>query len=125
MKAEDFQRKFKIRCSFESMTLSEAVRIVIEQNKSLGCIPTRFMTMTQMGNAVDLREVIIHLVMKRELLETLENAIERYGNLVAIEDLIAYKNDGFNLPEEVVGEARARSQWFDQLRQGHKIKITH
>lgn len=116
MKLGDFEKNLKSRCSIEELTLGEAVRLVIEQNKSMGCIPTRFITMTQGGNAENLREVITRLVLKKELLETLEDAIKRYGNLLAIEDLIAHKDHGFDFSDEVIREAKARSEWFDQLR---------
>lgn len=72
--------------------------------------------MTQQGNAEDLEEIITKLVLKKELLEYLEESIEKYGNLLSIEDLIANKDDGFNLSKEVIREANARAEWFDRLR---------
>jgi hypothetical protein len=110
---------------FKNMTLHEAVKLVIKQNKSRGCVPTRFITMTQDGNAENLEEIISKLVLKKELLEYLEKGIQKYGNLLSIEDLIANKDDGFNLSKDVIREANARAEWFDRLRGTNQFGLSY
>ena len=100
----------------ENISLSQAVKLVIEQNKSIKYNPKEFRKMTQEGNAENLGKIITNLVLKKELLEELEKAIEKYGNLLTIEDLIATKKDGFGLSDEVIREAEGRSDWFTRLR---------
>ena len=100
----------------ENTSLGQAVQLVIEQNRSIRYNPQRFRNMTKEGYAENLEKIITNLVLKKELLEELEVAIEGYGNLLTIEDLIAKKKDGFGLSDEVMREAMARSEWFSRLR---------
>ena len=116
---EDFERKFNVEYPYQNITLSEAVELVIRQNRSIDYRPIRFENMTERGKAIDLADIIGHLVLKAELLETLKIAIKRYGDVLTIEDLIANKNNDFGLPGQVLTLAKARSQWFCQLRRPH------
>ncbi len=96
------------------MTLKEAVKKVIRQNISAGYNPVIFFHATKNGESKNLREIINRMIMNDELLEELEKAIEKHKEVITIEDFVA--KEGFGLPIEVVEEAKARSQWFDQLR---------
>ncbi len=98
------------------MTLKEAVKKVIRQNISAGYNPVIFFHATKNGEANNLEEIISRMVLNDELLEELEKAIKKYKEPTTIEDLIAKEKDGFGLPDEVIEKAKARSQWFDQLR---------
>lgn len=102
------------------MNLKEAVKKVITQNISIGYTPNRFISITKNGDAENLGEIISNLVLKKELLEELERAIEKYGNVLTIEDMIVREQDYFGLSEHVVTQAKARSEWFDKLRDIYK-----
>jgi hypothetical protein len=106
---------FKIP-DIENISLSQAVQLVIEQNKSIKYNPQKFRNMTQEGSAENLEGIITNLVLKKELVEEIEKTIEKYGDPLTIEDLIAIKKDGFGLSNEVIREAMGRSDWFTQLR---------
>lgn len=98
------------------MTLKEAVKEVIRQNKSIGYLPSRFISITQGGNADNLGEVVKNLVLKAELLEELEKAIKKYGDVLTIEDLISNEKGSFNMPDKVKIESMARSEWFKKIK---------
>jgi len=102
------------------MNLKQAAQKVIAQNISVGYTPTRFIQVTEGGNAVNLDEVISRLVLKAELLEELERQIKLHPDIITIEDLIAESDDGFGLPEEVIKIAKARHKYFDMLRKIYK-----
>lgn len=98
------------------MDLSQAVNMVIDQNKSLGFTPTRFIEMTGHGDHPDLDTIITNLVKKDDLLEFLEQQIEKFGEVLSIEDLITFAPDGFGLSEEIIKKAREKSNWFNIKR---------
>lgn len=97
--------------------LYEATKKVIKQNESLKFIPHRFIIMTEQANAKNnLKEVISRIVLDCELLEYLEKAIAKYGEILTIEDLISQREYGFGLSEEVITQAKARSELFNTER---------
>ena len=102
------------------MTLKQAVKEVIEQNKSVGYNPQRFRMIVQNGNASNLEEIIDRLIMKAELLEELEKVIKTNKKVITIEDLVAESKSGLGLSVEVQRMAKARSQYFHILRQKNK-----
>jgi hypothetical protein len=99
-------------------TLNDAVRCVIDSNRSDGYNPTRFTQTTMDGTAPDLLSVCIRLINKGETLEYLDVALRRFptllGNSIAnykvtegAEDadpiLACYNSDGFTLIPRWVG----------------------
>lgn len=98
------------------MDLYQACQIVIEQSISVGYVPTRFIQIVN-ASGDDLAVAISRLVLKAELLEELESQINKSeASCLTIEDLIAIQEDHFGLSAEVVVQAKARSEYFNQLR---------
>jgi hypothetical protein len=71
------------------MDLKQIVQKVIAQNISVGYTPTRFIQITEGGNAKNLDEIVSRLILKAELLEELERQIKKAPDIITIEDLIS------------------------------------
>lgn len=97
-------------------TLKEAVYFVIKQNKEVGYILHRFISITKDGNAEDLEHKIRKLVLKSKLTQFIEKAIDKYGEVLTIEDLITLKDNHFGFSQDVILQAKARSEWFNTKR---------
>lgn len=98
------------------MTLRQAVELIIEQNKSLKYVPTYFIRITADKDDFQLSEAIRGLILKPELLEDLEKKINKYGSILTIEDLVVFKDDHFSFADDVVMEAKKRSESFNWFR---------
>lgn len=97
------------------MTLQQAVREVIRQNIEVKYIPTRFMEMTKGGDAKDLEEVIIKLVLDPEVKKKVLETLEKYkGKPIFIEEFISMYC--FNFSKEVIKEAMQRTKEIQQSR---------
>jgi hypothetical protein len=96
-------------------TLSEAVRYVIDSNRSDGYNPTRFTQATMDGTAPDLLSVCIRLINKGETLEYLDIALRRFPTLLTLEDFVSRRGAEWGFDEPTVEMARARSIYFDQI----------
>ena len=98
-------------------SLAQACQYVIQQNKDVDYIPTRFIQIINRAIAEkNLEERISELVLNAELLEELEGVIKKYPRLITIEDLITAKSDHFNLADDVVLQAKGRSEYFNNMR---------
>ena len=95
-------------------TLQEAVIRVIESNKNDGCLPTRFIQVTQEGYAPDLPVICDRLITKGETLEWLESALRRFHTLLTLEDFVALHGLHWGFSQSTVGVAKARASYFDQ-----------
>ena len=98
-----------------SETLNDAVRCVIDSNRSDGYNPTRFTQATMDGTAPDLLSVCIRLINKGETLEYLDVALRRFPTLLTLEDFVSRRGAEWGFDEPTVEMARARSIYFDQI----------
>jgi hypothetical protein len=96
-------------------TLKEAVKEVIESNKSDGYNPTRFVQATGNGDEPDLLSVCEMLIVKGETLEYLERALRRFPTLLTLEDFVVRHGVAWGFSREAIKVAKARVQYFDQL----------
>ena len=96
-------------------TVNEAVRFVINSNREDGYVPSRFIQITQNGDAPNILEVCRRLINKGELLETLEKDFAKYPGMVTIEDFVGRQGDEWGFDDATIRNARARSDYFDQL----------
>lgn len=96
-------------------TLNDAVRFVIDSNTKDGYVPSRFIQITQNGDAPNIFEVCRRLITKGELLETLEKDFAKYPAMVTIEDFVAERGREWGFDDVTIGNAQARSEYFDQL----------
>jgi hypothetical protein len=96
-------------------TLGDAVRCVIDSNRSDGYSPTRFTQATMDGTAPDLLSICMRLINKGETLEYLDAALRRFPTLLALEDLVSRRGSEWGFDETTVDVARARSVYFDQI----------
>ena len=95
--------------------LSEAVRRVIESNRSDGYTPTRFIQATGDGTATDLFTVCTKLIRKGETLEYLESALRSYPTLLTLEDFVSCRGSEWGFDDAAIETARACSAYFDQI----------
>lgn len=95
--------------------LNDAVRCVIESNRSDGYTPTRFIQVTADGTAPDLIAICIRLINKGEILEHLDGALKRFPTLLTLEDLVSHYGSVWGFDEATIEMARARSEYFDQI----------
>jgi hypothetical protein len=95
--------------------LSEAVRHVIESNRSDGYTPIRFIQATGDGTATDLLSVCARLISKGETLEYLESALRSYPTLLTLRDFVSRRGFEWGFDEATVETARARAAYFGQI----------
>lgn len=95
--------------------LNEAVRFVIESNRSDGYLPNRFIQATADGTAPNLLAVCINLISKGETLQYLESALRRLPTLLTLEDFVSHRGSEWGFDEATVEAACARSEYFDQI----------
>lgn len=95
--------------------LSEAVRRVIDSNRSDGYTPTRFIQATGDGTATDLLPVCVKLISKGETLEYLESALKSHPTLLTLEDFVSRRGSEWGFDGAAVEIARARAVYFDQI----------
>jgi hypothetical protein len=98
--------------------LSEAVRQVVESNRSDGYTPIRFIQATRDGTATDLLSVCSKLISKGETLEYLESALKSYPTLLTLEDFVSRRGSEWGFDKAAIETARARAAYFDQLAGG-------
>lgn len=100
----------------KDMTLKQAVKEVIEQNKTAhGYWPTRFIQMTENGEAKNLEGIISRLVSGPPKINTIIENLEKYKwEPILIEEFIAMY--GFGLSNGVIREARLRTEAIQKLR---------
>jgi len=96
-------------------TLGDAVRCVIDSNRSDGYNPTRFTQATMDGTAPDLLSVCQRLINKGETLEYIDAALRRFPTLLTLEDLGSRRGSDWGFDEVTIEVARARSIYFDQI----------
>lgn len=96
-------------------TLREAVQQVIESNKRDGYVPTRFIQITEEGNAAGLLGICEGLISSGETLEWLESALRRYPTALTLEDFVARLGASWGMSDETVEAAKARVAYFDRL----------
>jgi hypothetical protein len=99
-----------------SAQLSAAVQRVIEQNKSIGYNPVRFISMTKGGFTDDLIEVCEKLLQSDTAYSELWDAIRRIPNLHTLEDEVVSSSDGLGLSAAAIESARDRVIEFNKLR---------
>jgi hypothetical protein len=95
--------------------LNDAVRSVIESNRSDGYTPSRFIQATADGTAPDLLAVCVRLINKGETLEYLDSALRRFPMLLTLEDFVSRRGAEWGFNHATVETARARSVYFDQI----------
>lgn len=95
-------------------TLNQAVRYVIESNIADGYMPSRFIQITENGEAPNLLEVCRRLINKAELLEVLEADFTRYPTMVVLEDIVKDRGREWGFDSVTIANAQARSEYFDQ-----------
>ena len=98
------------------MTLKQAVKEVIEQNKTVrGYRPAIFIRMTKNGEAKNLEKVISRLVSGPPKINKIITNLEKHKwKPILIEEFIAMY--GFGLDNEVIREARLRTETIQKLR---------
>ena len=98
------------------VSLREAVVTVIEQNKGIGYIPTRFTQMTEGGHAENLLDICDRLIQSGATYEAVSSQLNRYPDTLTLEDLIVHSihGGGWGLDEMTVKTARARVEGWDR-----------
>jgi hypothetical protein len=96
--------------------LRQAVVAVIEQNRSIGYTPTRFIQATENGRVMNIVEVCEALITNPATLEWLEPALRRFPGMRTLEDEVTESPDGLGLSPEVVQNAKARAEFFRGIR---------
>ncbi len=103
--------------------LSDAVRVVIDSNRNDGYTPSRFIQVTEDGEAQDLHAICEKLIVKGETLEYLEKALLKYPTLLlTLEDFIVRFGPTWGFSNEAVEAARARVVFFDRLAGGQRYQ---
>ena len=99
--------------------LKEAVKRVIDQNHLAGYHPEIFIFQTKNGEAQNLEEIISDLIRSKTSEEAVVEAIGNYGEVLTIEDLIIKDERCFNLPTDVVLEAKRRAEVYNWYRENN------
>jgi hypothetical protein len=96
-------------------TLSAAVSEVIDSNRRDGYNPTRFVGVTQDGTAPDLLGVCRKLILNPETLEWLESGLEKFPQILTLEDFVSRYGADWGFDQETIQMADSRVQRFDQI----------
>ena len=104
----------------ENDELRRAVRKVIEQNRSIGYPPNRFIQATEDGFAANIVEVCERLLTNPETLQHLEPAVKAFRNLLTLEDEVTEHPTGFGLSDDARRSAQDRVTWFLQISPGRR-----
>jgi len=97
-------------------TLKQAVKEVIRQNELLGYHPEIFIFQTKRGEAPDLDYRVGNFVKSQTAIDAVLKAIEEYGDILTIEDLIVKNKNGFALPQDIVYKAKQNAEGFEWKR---------
>ena len=95
--------------------LNDAVRCVIESNRSDGYTPTRFIQATEDGTSPDLLAVCTRLIKKGETLEYLDKALKQIPTLLTLEDFVSRRGSQWGFDKETIATALDRANYFDQI----------
>lgn len=98
------------------MTLKEATKKVIEQNESKGYHPEIFIFQTKRGEVEDLSFRISNFIQSKTAIDAVLKAIEKYGDILTIEDLVTKDKNGFGLPSDVIDRAKQNAKGFEWKR---------
>ena len=96
-------------------SLCAAVSEVIRSNRRDGYNPTRFIGITQDGTAPNLLAVCRKLIMSPETLEWLENGLDKFPQILTLEDFVSRFGADWGFDEAAIETARARAQRFDDV----------
>ena len=103
----------------DPVTLRDAVREVIRQNREVGYSPGRFIQLTENGEAEDLVSRCQNLVNDPATFDILFDGVAAHPAFLSLEDLIAHSNQAgdWGLDDASVIEARARAEALNSLRE--------
>ncbi len=96
-------------------TLRNAVREVIEQNKSMGHNATRFSQATVNGQAHNLGEICERFICSPNAVAAIGNAIRERGGLLTIEDYVVRWGSEWGFDALVIHVAGESAEWFDRI----------
>lgn len=96
-------------------SLPDAVRSVIASNVADGYTPTRFAGVTQDGTAPNLVDVCRKLINDPATLEWIEGELEKFPNLLTIEDFVCRQGASWGFDQATIEMACARAVRFDQV----------
>ena len=95
--------------------LREAVRKVISDNKATGYNPIRFIQITGNGDVPELLPVCRQLLKSDTAFEALDEALQKHGSLLTIEDYVMRWGQQLGFDDEYVEIAKASSETFDKI----------
>lgn len=95
-------------------SLRDAVEEVIKNNRKQGYPPNRFISLVSVNNG-ELAEVCSRLITSKDSLSALYNAFLKHPNLLTLEGFVSYYGKQWGFKEEIVEEAKERSELFDQI----------
>lgn len=98
------------------LTLKQAVKEVIRQNELLGFHPEIFIFQTKRGEASDLDYRVSNFIKSQSAIDAVIKAIEKYGGVLTIEDLIVKNETGFGLPQNIIHKAKQNAEGFEWKR---------
>jgi len=104
----------------QEAALRTAVKRVIDQNRSIGYTPSRFIQATEDGMAINIFDVCERLLTSPETLEHLEPAVTKYRTLLTLEDEVARDPTALGLSEAAHKSANERVQYFTQICPGRR-----
>lgn len=93
-------------------SLREAVNKVIQSNKSDKYNPTRFIQLTAVNND-ELVTACSKLIQNPNALPALFDAFQKHKSLLTIEDFVSVFGLEWGFSQEIIDEARTRSEEFD------------
>ena len=96
--------------------LRDAVMEVVRQNISIGYTPTRFIQMTEGGNANNLVDICDRLIQNGETYNAVSSQLNSHPDILTLEDLVVRSSHGrkWGLDEATVEMAKARVVAWDK-----------
>ena len=98
-------------------TLREACQVVIGQNTAMRYIPSIFIRETQNGYVDNLVAVCEKLIYSSSALRAMEEAVQKYGPILTLEDLTLYSENGgsWEISDDARERAKATVETLDKL----------
>ena len=102
-----------------SFFLRKAVTKVIEQNKSVGTSPNKFIIMTENGDAEDIVSICEKFLSVKKHFDSILYEIYANKAMITLEEVIAYDPhpEKFGLSQIALESAKERAKYLGEIRQ--------
>ena len=100
----------------EAISLHHAIKLVIEQNKSIGYNPNRFINKLEGLNGMALVEGVAELIKNERAVTEVYKHLEKYKEMWTIEDFVKRYGSNWGFDSETIIQASQNIEIYNNLR---------